>query len=89
MDGMLGLGITVGKGILVSELKKRGKKQVDKDKNSTGKDDAGGKALLALADAVSTIDITDNPKSLRTIGKAMVAAGLKLQESADEIEDGE
>jgi hypothetical protein len=88
MSDLVNIGVTIGKGVIVSELKKRGNKQINLDKNSTGKDDAGGRALLALADAVDTVEFTDNPKALRNIGKAMIAAGNKLMESADEIEEG-
>lgn len=81
-DTLVGIGSTVGKSLLVSELKKQGKKLRDKDANTTGKDDAAGRSLEALADAVDAIEFTDNPKSLNNIGKALEAAGKKLQTEA-------
>ncbi|MBS3914351.1 MAG: hypothetical protein KG003_07625 [Bacteroidetes bacterium] len=86
MDGLkdigINLGTTIGKQVLVSELRKKGRKLVEKDTNKTGSDDFGGQTLLAVADAVEAIEFTENPKSLMNIGRAFEAAGKRIQEEA-------
>ena len=82
MDGLKNVAIGFGKSLLTNELRKQGRKLTDKDANTTGKDDAGGRSLLALADAVDVIEFTDNPVSLINIGKALEAAGKQIQAEA-------
>lgn len=85
MDGLKTLGITIGKNILVTELRKHGRKLTDQDANTTGKDDVQGRTELALADAVEAIEFTNNPKSLMNIGKALEAAGKNIQAEAAKV----
>lgn len=74
--------------IAEAELRRQGKKLRDKDSNTTGNDDAGGRALEAIAEAIDTVELDEmtNPASLRNIGRALVAAGEKLQAEADRAE---
>ncbi len=76
------------KGILTNILRAKGKQMQRKDANRSGADDAGGRSMEAIADAVDTIDLSGatNPKSLRNIGAALIAAGEKLTEEAETIE---
>ena len=85
MDGIAGVAISIGKGVLLKELRKHGRKLTDKDANTTGKDDAGGRSLLAMADALDVIEFTDNPTSLMNIGKALEAAGKQIQAEASKV----
>ena len=83
---LITLGLNVGRGIVVEELKKRGNKLIKQDANSTGKDDAAGRALLAIAEAVAALELTDNINSLSNIGKALEAAGRQIQVEIDNIQ---
>lgn len=79
MSDFKDIGITIGKNLLIAELRKQGQKLINQDENKTGKDDAAGRSLLAIASALEAIEFTDNPKSLANIGKALSAAGKTLQ----------
>ena len=75
------------KALAVSEIKNQGKKLRDKDANNTGGDDAGGRALEAIAEGIDAMDLSGitNPKSLRNIGKALEAAGKQIQAEAEKM----
>lgn len=80
---------TLGKAILISEIKDQATKLRKKDANDTGNDDAGARALDALAAGVELIDLTGvtNPKSLKNIGMVLVAVGQKLIDESDRETD--
>lgn len=71
-------------GTVISYIKKEGKKLRDKDTNTTGGDDAGGRSLEAIAAGLETIDFSHikEAKSLHNIGVALEVAGRKLQAEA-------
>ena len=71
-------------------LRTEGKRLKKKDSNSSGSDDAGGRALEAIADGLDAMDFSniDSAKSLRNIGAGLVAVGEKLQEEAERVEAG-
>lgn len=80
MSNIGNLGATIGKSILVSKLRSEGTKKCNQDSNDSGKDDLGGKSLLAMADAIESIEFTDNPIAIRNIGIVLEAVGKRLQE---------
>ncbi len=70
------------KDVLIGYVRKEGKKLRAKDADNIGKDDAAGRSLEAIASGLDTIDFShiQEAKSLRNIGVALEAVGLKLQE---------
>lgn len=72
-------------------LRKKAKDLKKKDANATGSDDAGGRALEAIAEGIDSIDLSGatNPKSLKNIGETFIAVGEKLvEESAKAAKEG-
>ncbi len=74
----------------VSLLNAKGKALRNKDANDVGADDAGGRALQVLATAVESVDFEhiSDAKSLKNIGKTLVAIGERLQEESAKAESG-
>ncbi len=77
------------KSVAVEIIRTKAKSLKKRDTDNVGADDAGGRALDALASGLNTIDLSGatNPKSLRNIGLTLVAVGEKLQEEADTAEE--
>lgn len=74
------------KSVIVMELRNEAKKQINKDVNSTGKDDATGKCLNAVASAVDAVDLsTANKQTFNNIANAFEAAAAELRAQAAEL----
>ena len=83
----MSLYIDLMKGTLVSYIKGEGGKLRRKDADNVGNDDAGGRALEAIAEGIDTIDFShiQDAKSLKNIGIALEAVGKKLQDEAGKM----
>lgn len=74
------------KGVIVIELHNEATKQKNKDANDTGKDDATGRALDAMASAVDAIDLsTVSSATFNNMADAFEAAAKQLRVQAAQV----
>lgn len=77
---------TLLKTVLAQTLKTEGQKRIDKDKNTTGSDDASGKVFKAIGGAVDAVELDSvGPETFRNMAAAFRAAADELDRQADEI----
>lgn len=73
------------KSVLAGELRKQGRKEIAKDADNIGRDDAKGTAFIAIANAVDAVDLgTVNKSTFKNMAAAFRAAADELDKAGEQ-----